>query len=276
MRNFGVIGNPIAHSLSPIIHRFLCSYFGISASYEKIHLLDAMDLRSRLLSLDGANITLPYKMDAFKVCDEVRGIAREIEAVNTILCEGDRLIGFNTDALGFWECIASLGVKNALILGAGGGARAVAVILQKKGIDVWIYNRTKEKLGFFKSKEIPIQDEIVLRDYDLVINATSAGLNAENLPIHPEVLQLLLHRTQYLFDLIYPSSEGVKTFEDFKAFLALRPLTSFLDFAKTKVGASGMDGLDMLLYQALFAFEIFCQRQEGFEELKALFYNQKN
>lgn len=271
MQSFGVIGNPIAHSLSPIIHNFLFSHFGINAKYEKIHLLHSCDLRSTLLSLNGANITLPYKTHAFEICDEVSPMAQEIGAVNTIFCRDAQWLGFNTDAFGFWECIASLEIKNALILGAGGSARAIAVMLQKKGIEVLIYNRTIEKLDFFKHRKIPFQEQVLARDYDLLINTTSAGLDGKGLPLCNEILIPLLSKSKYLFDVIYPSSQALKSIEDFRLFLSHRPPTALLEVAK-----KGMDGLEMLLYQALFAFEIFCQKRYCFEELRALFYNAKS
>lgn len=270
MQYFGVVGNPIAHSLSPLIHNFLFSHFGISADYRKIHLLNPHHLRSTLLSLSGANITLPYKTQAFAICDEVSQIAQEIQAINTIICQDSKLLGFNTDAFGFWECVSSFEMKNALILGAGGSARAIGVMLQKKGIEVFIYNRTAEKLDFFKERNIQIQEKILLRDYDLLINTTSAGIDGKSLPLSGEILSLLLAKTNYIFDVIYPSSQALKTIQDFKLFLSYRPPTALLDFAKR-----GIDGLEMLLYQALFAFEIFSQGKYHFEELKALFYNAK-
>lgn len=271
MQSFGVMGDPIAHSLSPIIHNFLFSHFGISANYKKIHLLNPHHLRSTLLSLNGANITLPYKTNAFEVCDEVSQIAQEIQAVNTIISQDSKLLGFNTDAFGFWECIASLGVKNALILGAGGSARAIGVILQKKGIEVFIHNRTTEKLDFFKKRNIQIQEQVLSRDYDLLINTTSAGIDGAGLPLSSEILTPLLSKSKYLFDVIYPSNQAIRTIQDFKLFLSHRPPTALLDFAKR-----GVDGLEMLLFQALFAFEIFSQEKYHFEELKALFYNARH
>lgn len=265
---YGVVGNPIAHSLSPMIHNFLFSHFGINAHYEKIHLLNPCDLRSKLLTLNGANITLPYKTHAFEICDEVSQIAQEIEAVNTIFRRDSKLFGFNTDAFGFWECIASLEIKNALILGAGGSARAIGVMLEKKGVEVFIHNRTAEKLDFFTKRNFSIQEQVLDREYDLLINTTSAGLDGKSLPLSSEILVPLLSRSKYLFDVIYPSSQALKGIEDFKLFLSHRPPTRLLDFAQR-----GMDGLEMLLYQALFAFEIFSQGRYCFEELRALFYN---
>lgn len=270
MQSFGVIGNPIAHSLSPIIHNFLFSYFGIHANYQKIHLPNAFDLQSTLLSLEGANITLPYKTQAFEICNEVNQIAQEIKAVNTIFRSDSKLVGFNTDALGFWECVSSFEVKNALILGAGGSARAIAVILQKKGIEVFIHNRTRDKLDFFVKRKIKIQDQVLSSHYDLLINTTSVGIDGKSLPLSKEILTPLLAKTKYIFDVIYPSNQTLQTIQDFKLFLSYRPPTALLNFAKR-----GIDGLDMLLYQALFAFEIFCQNQYHFEELKPLFYNAK-
>lgn len=267
MRYFGVIGDPIAHSLSPAIHAFLFDHFGIEARYERFHLRSPDLLRSKLLSLHGANITLPHKGKAFEVCDEVRGIAEEIEAVNTIECMDDRLIGWNTDAFGFWECVRGLGAKTALILGAGGSAKAIATILCKQGIKVSLFNRSNRDCEFFAQRDVCMHEGVLEGSYDLLIHSTSVGLDGRSLPLEEERLSSLLARCKHVFDVIYPSRQ-IASIEDFKRFLSHRPPTALLAFAQR-----GMDGLEMLLYQALFAFEIFSQGKGLFEESRALFYN---
>lgn len=268
MRYFGVIGSPIHHSLSPLIHNFLFSYLGISAHYDKFDIPSPSLLASTLQSLSGANITLPYKEEVFGLCDEVRGFAQEVEAINTVLCRNQKLYGFNTDGLGFWECIKNLELKTALVLGAGGSARAIAMMLKKQGVDTMIYNRTPSKVDFFRSRGIGVLETLEVKEVDLLVHTTSVGLDGKSLPYQQEKLQSLVSKAKYVFDVIYPSQKGIVGIDQFRDFFLSRPKTAFLGLSN-----QGMDGLEMLLYQAFFAFEIFCDGQYCFEELKALFYN---
>lgn len=263
---FGVIGNPIAHSLSPLIHNSLFSHFSIQEHYEKFLLLDSKDFPSLLSKLKGANVTLPYKEVVMQYCDEVVGIAKEIGAINTLYHKEGRWRGYNTDAQGFYLCLEEREIKNALILGAGGSARAVSVVLQKHNIPVSMLNRSAHKISTFSGVS-PYERG---REYDLVINATSAGLQGE-LPLESSHLQEIFSSATLTFDLIYPSSLSVKTLEDFLQFLYKREDTLFCSFSK-KCKISTIDGLDMLCYQAFLAFEIFCENAYSFEEIKQVFY----
>ena len=126
---FAVVGNPIHHSLSPLLHNYAFEILGINAFYGRYCLSEEKDFRFlETLGLKGANITIPFKEIAFNSCDETFGIAKKIGAVNTIVFDNNKILGYNTDAMGFYECIASFQFKNALILGAGGSARALACI----------------------------------------------------------------------------------------------------------------------------------------------------
>ncbi|WP_051420584.1 shikimate dehydrogenase [Helicobacter pametensis] len=267
MQNFGVIGSPISHSLSPLIHNFLFSYFGIDADYQKF-LASEMELPKILSLLAGANITVPFKEAVFHLCDEVSDLACQIGAVNTVMHIDGKLWGHNTDGLGFWKCIENLDAKNALILGAGGSARAIAVMLRSHGVDVEIYNRSLSCMDFFRSMGIEVAKLEEEKKFDLLIHTTSVGLDGHSLPYGVDILKNFLARSEIVMDIIYPSLSCIKNIEDFRAFLTTRPKTAFLGLAN-----QGMDGLEMLLYQALFAFEIFCGGRYGFDELKALFYN---
>lgn len=263
---FGVIGNPIAHSLSPLIHNSLFSHFSIQECYEKFLLQDAKDFPSLLAQLKGANVTLPYKEVVMSYCDEVVGIAKEIGAVNTLYHKEGEWRGYNTDAQGFYLCLGENEIKNALILGAGGSARAVSAILQKHNISVSIHNRTPSKIATFAGAKPYERGE----RYDLVVNTTSAGLQGV-LPLESLHLEEIVKKAKLTFDLIYPSSLSVKTLEDFLQFLSKREDTLFCSFSK-KHKIPTIDGLDMLCYQAFLAFEIFCENAYSFEEIKQVFY----
>jgi shikimate dehydrogenase len=243
MKKFCVIGNPIEHSISPVMHNAVYKAFGIKAIYEKMLLTNQEQLREKFfeINLDGANVTLPHKEAAFNVCDEVKGVAVQIEAVNTIVKKEDKLIGFNTDAAGFFEAIREFGtIENALILGAGGAAKAIAFILRQNGIEPVILNRSAEKLVFFKQKGFKsiLWESFVPKKYDLIVNTTSAGLKDNILPAPIKILNQTLKNARFGFDAIYGRQ------------------TPFLKLCEEN-RLTCKDGLDMLLYQAVFAFNIF-------------------
>ena len=107
MKLFAIFGDPVSHSRSPLMHNNVFRELGFNACYTRIHLKDGDRLRETFfgLGLDGANITVPHKEAAFKACDEVRGFAKKIGVVNTLINENGRLVGYNTDADGFLYAI---------------------------------------------------------------------------------------------------------------------------------------------------------------------------
>ncbi|MDR0666729.1 MAG: shikimate dehydrogenase [Campylobacteraceae bacterium] len=243
MKKFCVIGNPVEHSISPVMHNAAYKAFGIKAVYEKMPLTDKEQLREKFFEadLDGANITVPYKEAAFSTCDVIFGIAAQIEAVNTIVKKNNKLIGFNTDAAGFFESVKEFGkIQNALILGAGGAAKAIAFILKQNGIEPDILNRSKERLAFFEQKGFKSfsWDTFVSKKYDIVINTTSAGLKDDTLPAPVNILKQILKTARFGFDAIYNKK------------------TPFLKLCEENQ-LTCKDGTDMLLYQAVFAFNLF-------------------
>lgn len=156
-----------------------------------------------------------------------------------------------------------------MILGAGGSAKAIATILKKNNILVSVYNRTSSKLGALESLGIEAMSSFEAREFDLVIHATSVGLDGKSTPyVEDKAFFELIQRSKYVFDVIYPFCAEIVDIDGFRSFLLRRPKTAFVEFSQ-----KGMDGLEMLLYQALYAFEIFCKKQYCFEELRALFYN---
>lgn len=257
---FAVFGNPITHSKSPILHNYALlramqdlhkkpkegKVYPLYGCYGRILLTDSKELRKKfdIHTLSGANITLPFKEEAFAQCDEVRGIAREIGACNTWVREKNGIVvGYNTDAEGFYACIAGLTINNALILGAGGSARAVAMILRAHGIGVSLLNRSQKRLNFFRDHGFECYESENFEpscSYDLIINTTSAGLNNDFLPCEKGKLEAMFADACYAFDLIY----GMPT--------------PFLTLAKA-YGLNVSDGKDMLIYQAALALELFCK-----------------
>ncbi|MDO7252855.1 shikimate dehydrogenase [Helicobacter cappadocius] len=257
MKQFCVFGNPIFHSKSPLIHNAVFSEFGdeigFSGYYGRYLLQDGMNLRKTFfeLGLYGANITIPFKEDAFNQSDENRGIASVVKSVNTLVLEGKKIIGYNTDAEGFYRTISVNGFKSAVLLGAGGSAKAVAHILREKGIELLVLNRSKKRLDSFVSDgfKCSLMEDFSPQPFDIVINATPAGLKDENFPLDEDILKRTLSISKMAYDLIY----GVQT--------------PFLKLAQ-KLGIDFKDGKDMLIEQAVLAFELFCDKKISADKIR--------
>jgi len=240
---FTIFGDPVHHSRSPIMHNSVFKALTIDACYTRTHLIDGTQLRQTFLDKDlkGANITVPHKEAAYKACDEIRGFANQIGAVNTIVKEDGRLIGYNTDAEGFYTAIQSFGpLTNALILGAGGTARALAIVLRHHNIVPTILNRSDNRLGYFLENNFTAftWENFTPECYDMIINTTSAGLTDNELPLPNELLIPLLSSAKGAVDVIYGKQ------------------TPFLHEV-TKLGLPFKDGSDMLLEQGILANALF-------------------
>lgn len=243
MKLFTIFGDPVNHSRSPLMHNHVFKTLSLNACYTRTQLLDGSKLRNTFFekALSGANITVPHKEAAFDACDEIRGIAQVIGAVNTIVYENGRLIGYNTDADGFLCAIESFSsLKNALILGAGGTAKALATVLQQNNIRPIILNRSSNRLNYFRENGFESYDwnTFEAARYDLIINTTSAGLSDDCLPIDASLLKKLLSSTRCAIDVIYGKE------------------TPFLREVK-KAKLPFKDGSDMLLEQGVLANHLF-------------------
>ncbi len=240
---FAIFGNPVAHSKSPQMQNAGLEYIEFDGNYEKHHLENGNDIKKVFLESNykGANITVPHKEFAYENADEIRGLAKEIKAVNTYILEDEKVIAYNTDAPGFLKAIESFGtIKNVLLLGAGGTAKAIALALKSKNINVTVLNRSEGKLEFFKQHQIPCfsWENFEPQTYDLVVNSTSAGLKDEYLPCDKKILETIFKDASFAFDCVYGK------------------ITPFLALAKEN-GIEIKDGEDMLLYQGVLAFEYF-------------------
>ena len=257
MKNqFVIFGNPVEHSKSPQMQNAGLKHINFDGNYKKHHLVDGNTIKDVFLQNNymGANITVPHKEDAFANADEVRGLAKEIKAVNTYINENGKVVAYNTDAPGFLKAIESFGtIKNVLLLGAGGTAKAIALALKSKNINVTVLNRSEGKLDFFKEHQIPCfsWENFEAETYDLIVNSTSAGLKDEYLPCDKEILETVLKNAKFAFDCVYGN------------------ITPFLALAREN-RLKIKDGEDMLLYQGVLAFEYFTNTKADITVIEAM------
>lgn len=253
MKLFTIFGDPVSHSRSPLMHNSVFKKLGVRACYSRTQLTESSQLRDVFFAkaLSGANVTVPHKEAAYAQCDEVRGIAQTIQAVNTLVLEEGRLIGYNTDADGFMSAIQSFGpIQTALILGAGGTARALSIALRQGDITPTILNRSQGRLEYFKNGGFEAYgwDDFTAAPYDLIINTTSAGLSDDALPIPRALLTELLTHAKGAIDVIYGKE------------------TPFL--REIKISALPYkDGSDMLLAQGVLANHLFLNGTFSHDEI---------
>ncbi len=246
---YAVIGNPIAHSKSPQIHAAFAKQTNQDISYEAVLApLDGFEATVRELikqGYKGANVTVPFKFEAYKICDSLsaRAVSSGSGAVNTLININGKIHGDNTDGIGLKNDIEqnigfSIANKQVLILGAGGAAHGILNSLLDAA-SITIANRTKDKALqlVMAIKDYAAQAstfESLAKPYDLIINATSAGLTDTALPI-PNVI---FSHNSLAYDMMYGRE------------------TPFMAQAKT-AGAQVADGLGMLVEQAAEAFYIW-------------------
>jgi shikimate dehydrogenase len=249
----GLIGHPVAHSLSPLIHNHLYQSLGLDIVYHAFDVLpDKIDAAVNgflALGLIGFNVTVPYKETVYQLLDYIDLEAQIIGAVNTVKVENGFLTGYNTDGQGFILHLKNLGFslngKNIVILGAGGAARAIGVYIAKEEpASIHIVNRTYHKaktlaqiINNYKSREIAKASEEITPNADFIINTTTLGMWPHNRanPIHGQ--KLATHTV--VCDIVYNPRQ-----------------TAMLQYAKTQ-GCNTCDGFGMLIGQGLKAAEIW-------------------
>lgn len=275
-----VFGDPVAHSKSPAFHNAALCAAGIDAQYVKIHITPE-EFPAALGALPaagfiGTNVTIPHKAAALATVDEADDYARASGAVNTVVVEGERLLGFNTDGPGFVRAIresflADVRDLRVMILGAGGGAgRAIAVQCAIERCErLVLVNRTVEKARELAKELAPrmrsdrllgpaerlvaIPHETAalaaeMAHIDLVVNATSIGMKRSDPPLLP---QSLLTPSLMVYDAIYSSGK-----------------TRLVEDAE-QAGARAANGLSMLLHQGALSFEIWFNRPAPLDAMRA-------
>lgn len=251
---FAIFGNPVQHSRSPLMHNHVFKKLRFNGCYSRILLQDGSRLKESFFAhrLSGANVTVPHKEAAFRACDEVRGFAKQIGVVNTLINEKGRLIGYNTDADGFLFAVKEFGaLKDILIIGAGGTAKALARKFKMEGFNVEVLNRSASNLVYFKEAGFETYDWEICpqKSYDLIVNTTSAGLSDDALPAPLELLEGLLEKSTYAADVIYGKE------------------TPFLRLCKQRQ-LTCKDGADMLLGQGVLANAYFTEGKFPLQEIQ--------
>ncbi len=267
----GVIGDPIEHTMSPVMHNAAFKELGIDYLYlpfrvKKEQLSKAVE-GMRALNIRGLNVTIPHKVAIIPFLDELDPLAEKVGAVNTIVNDGGVLTGYNTDATGFLQALLERKVepdgKNMVILGAGGASRAISFILAERGANLVILNRQLEldwaealarQISQVLKKEVKALElgennlATVLDGADILINATSVGMNP-NIDETP-VPGRLLKPGLIVFDIVY------------------NPIKTRLLREAGEAGAETISGLDMLVWQGALAFEKWTGRKAPVDLMK--------
>jgi len=271
---YGIIGNPLTHSLSPLMHNAVFKALSVNAVYKTFPLKEEQveafinDLREKDNPVFGLNVTVPYKEKVLKYMDSLHPFAEKVGAVNTIVISADRkLRGFNTDGPGFLTHLTELNFdarkKRVAVLGAGGSARAIIATLcmiPERPESILIYSRTQAKadqliddlsrrLDTMIVKSVASTDDLNIELTDLLINATPLGLNDDDDSLIPVGA---LHANMLVYDLIYNPPE-----------------TRLLTLAKEQ-GAKISNGLGMLFYQGVLSFQHWADIQLNRETKKIM------
>ena len=263
MFSLALTGYPLSHSLSPQLHNAALRACGLKGSYKLLPAQTEAELRALLErlrngDLHGLNVTIPHKQTIIPLLDELTPTARAIGAVNTIYRVGDTLIGDNTDAAGFWADLnKSLTIKNsqltikyrALILGAGGAARAIAYALATHGWELTIAVR-RLKQAQELAANLQTHTRAQIQTYSLVYSSlithqSSLIINATPLGMTPHV-----DTSPWLKNLPFPSESAVYD-------LVYNPRETRLVRDARAAGLPAVTGLGMLIEQAALAFELW-------------------
>ena len=268
----GIIGDPIEHTMSPVIQNAAFEKLGIDYVYLPFRVrseevgkaIDGM----RALNIRGLNVTIPHKVAVIPFLDKLDPLAEQIGAVNTIVNDDGALTGYNTDASGFLQALLEKGIepkgKNIVILGAGGASRAVSFILAEKEANLVILNRLLEldwaeelarKISQVFRKEVKALEldeknlAMVLENADILINATSVGMspNINESPVPARLLKPGL----IVYDIVY------------------NPIKTRLLEEAEAIGAQTIGGLDMLVWQGALAFEKWTGVKAPIEVMRA-------
>jgi shikimate dehydrogenase len=257
-RVYGIIGDPVGHSVSPAMHTAAFKRLGLDCQYVPFR-VEREKLRAaveglKALNVSGFNVTIPHKVAIMRYLDELDTLAENLGAVNCVVNQGGYLKGYNTDAGGFLRALVAAGFnptkKSVAILGSGGAGRAIAFILADKGADLVIFNRHVEAAyeiaeglsGKFRReiralKLSPTNLKAGLDRVDLLINATSLGM-VPAAGVSP-VPAGLMRKDLAVFDLVY------------------NPLRTRLLEDASRKGAKAIGGLEMLVHQGAVAFELW-------------------
>ncbi len=258
-RTCGLIGNPVEHTLSPLLHNYLAEETKVNMVYVPLHVengrLGAAVKGAFALNLLGCNVTVPYKSEVIPYLTEVDELAARIGAVNTLVRGENGYKGYNSDMPGLYRAMLSDGIclngRTCVILGAGGVARAVAVMLLDKGAGmVYMLNRTLERAQVVAEEVNAMAGcefvvPMALQDYDNLPKEKFLVIQATNIGMHPYVEDVVIadeafyERVEIGYDLIFNPGN-----------------TRFMQLTK-QAGGKAYNGAKMLVYQGVVSFELW-------------------
>ncbi|HWM64331.1 MAG TPA: shikimate dehydrogenase [Solirubrobacterales bacterium] len=259
MKRLAVLGHPVGHSRSPAMHGAALAELGLAGewSYEALDLApDEFERRARAMPGEGfvgANVTVPHKSAALALADTLSETSREIGAANTLSFDSGEIRADNTDAAGFLAALpAAPGGERALVLGAGGAARAVSWALLREGAEVEVWNRTElrsrhlcEELG---GAPVSAPDP---GGYDLIVNTTSVGLADEDPFAELPLTARGFGPGQTVVDLVYGDGP------------------TRLLAAAAAAGAATVDGIEILVRQGALSLEVWTGREAPLDTMRA-------
>ena len=246
---YAVLGDPISHSLSPVMHNsafFHANYNGVYLAFRVEEIGKAIS-GIRALGIKGAGITIPHKVKVMEILDEIDDTAEKIGAVNTIVNRQGKITGYNYDSIGAVKAVkekTKINDKSVAILGAGGAARAVGYGIVSEGGRLTILNRTKEsgeKLAADLCSEFcPLEDFKKIK-CDILINTTSLGMapNLNKMPVEKKNL----NKGMIVMDIVY------------------NPLRTPLLKVAQNIGCTTIDGVSMFVYQGACQFELWTEKK---------------
>ena len=253
---YGVIGNPVRHSLSPILHNAAFSATSLNAVYLAFETGDIEECIKgiRALGIKGASITIPFKTTVMPFLDEIDPLAKRIGAVNTIVNDSGRLKGYNTDAFGALKALeenVKLAGMTCLIIGAGGAARAIGFMLKEQDVAVSIVNRSRKRgealAASLGCPFVPL-DEISGTKGGLLVQTTSVGMypDIDQCPVPENILE----NGMVVMDIVYLPAE-----------------TRLLNLARDR-GCVIISGVDMLINQGTEQFRLWTDLDPPFASMR--------
>ncbi len=240
MNKYGLLGKHLTHSISPEIHQMIFEYIGISGTYNLFPMskdeIPVLINKMRTKHIKGINVTIPYKTEIIKYLDNLSEEAKYIGAVNTVCLWNDQLTGYNTDSIGFMQSLVINDIKvenkNIAVLGTGGASRAVVYVVNNMGAKIIDLYSRKPKLGQKNYDELKRG-----HDYDIIINTTPVGMYPD--AGFSPITKKMIGNAEAVVDLIY------------------NPLETKLLFYAKELNAKCINGMYMLVAQAVKAQEIF-------------------
>ncbi len=258
---FAVLGDPVSHSLSPVMHNRAFTNAGYNGVYLAFRVKDIGKAVSgiKALGIEGASITIPHKISVIKFLDELDDTAEKMGAVNTVVNRQGVLTGYNSDSLGAVKALlekTAIKDKDVVILGAGGAARAIGFGIISQGGRVTIVNRTAakgEKLARDLRSEFQPLSDLKKAKYQILINTTPVGMipDTDAMPVHKEHLE----KSIVVMDVVY------------------NPLKTRFLMEAENIGCVIIDGVSMFVYQGAFQFELWTGMKAPVDVMKKAVLN---